>query len=457
MKQAYQKLTALVEKHRRLMLDTERYIWEHPEIGYKEWNTTEYLTKKFEELGYEVTRPEDITGFVADLDTGKPGPKLAIIGELDSLLCETHPEADPVTKAVHACGHHCQVTALLGCAAALAEPGAVDGMCGSIRFMGVPAEETIDLEYRAKLMEEGKIHYNAGKIEFLYRGYFDQVDMAVMIHAMTDEHHLFHLFKGGNGCINKHFEFEGTAAHAGVAPWDGVNALYEANVGMTACNALRETFIDTETMRFHPIMTQAGVAANAIPDVAKMDAYTRAASFEEMKRLNEKINRALAASAASLGGNLLIQDKPGNMPLSCDPNLYRECEELITELFGAEELEHLPWSYGSTDMGDISSLIPSIHPEASGAVGKPHGQDYRIADPEKACVNPAKVLACLAYRLLSDGAKIGKKVIEEFCPVFRSREEYFKAINEIEITQRAVEYLENGDVLLRVKKKEADM
>lgn len=453
MNKAYEKLVLLVEKHRQLMFDTERYIWKHPEIGYKEWNTTEYLTKKFENLGYEVTRPNDITGFIADLDTGRPGPKLAIIGELDSLMCETHPEADPVTKAVHACGHHCQTTALLGCAAALAEPGAIDEMCGSIRFMGVPAEETIDLEYRAQLMKEGKIHYNAGKIEFLYRGYFDDVDMAVMIHAMVDEEHLFHLFKGGNGCINKHFEFEGTAAHAGVAPWDGVNALYEANVGMTACNALRETFVDTETMRFHPIMTHAGVAANAIPDVAKMDAYTRAASFEEMKRLNEKINRALAASAASLGGNLLIEDKPGNMPLACDPNLYEECTELITELFGTEALQHLPWSYGSTDMGDISSLIPSIHPEASGALGKPHGQDYRIADPERACVNPAKLMTCLAYRLLSDEACVGKKVIREFKPVFTSKEEYFKAINEIEMTQRAVEYLENGDILLHLKKK----
>lgn len=170
MNKAYEKLVLLVEKHRQLMFDTERYIWKHPEIGYKEWNTTEYLIKKFEDLGYEVTRPNDITGFIADLDTGRPGPKLAIIGELDSLMCETHPEADPVTKAVHACGHHCQTTALLGCAAALAEPGATDEMCGSIRFMGVPAEETIDLEYRAQLMKEGKIHYNAGKIEFLYRG-----------------------------------------------------------------------------------------------------------------------------------------------------------------------------------------------------------------------------------------------------------------------------------------------
>lgn len=452
MDQALERMVSYVEKHRKLILDTERHIWKHPEVGYKEWGTTAYLAEQFEKLGYTVNRPDDITGFTAELDTGKPGPKFAIIGELDSLMCETHPEADPQTKAVHACGHHCQTTVLLGCAAALSEPGALDGMCGSIRFIAVPAEETIDLEFRAGLMKEGKIHYNAGKIEYLYRGYFDDVDIAAMVHVMVDDNHLFHLFRGGNGCINKHFEFQGVASHAGVGPWDGVNALYEANVAMTACNALRETFIDTESMRFHPIMTQAGVAANAIPDVAKMDAYTRSASFEQMKQLNEKINRALAASAASMGGNVLIEDKPGNMPLHCDPNLYDECTDIITELFGENQIEHLPWSYGSTDMGDISSIIPVIHPEAAGGEGKPHGQDYYIADPEKACMNPTKLLVCLAYRLLSDHGAAGKKIMEEYKPVFQSKEEYFKAINNIELSTRAVTYLENGDVLLRYKK-----
>lgn len=452
MEKGLERMASYVDKHRKLILDTERYIWEHPEVGYKEWNTTGYLIEQFEKLGYTIKRPEDITGFTAELDTGKPGPRFAILGELDSLMCETHPDADKDTKAVHACGHHCQTTALLGCAAALSEPGAMDGLCGSVKFIAVPAEETIDLEYRANLMREGKIHYNAGKIEYLYRGFFDDVDIAAMVHVMVDDNHLFHLFKGGNGCINKHYEFEGVAAHAGVGPWDGINALYEANVAMTACNALRETFIDTETMRFHPIMTQAGVAANAIPDVAKMDAYTRAASFEQMKALNEKINRALAASAAALGGNVKIEDKPGNMPLYCDSNLYAECTDIITQLFGEGQIEHLEWSYGSTDMGDISSIIPVIHPEASGASGKPHGQDYYITDPEKACMNPAKLLVCLAYRLLSDDAAVAKRVMEEYKPVFKSKEEYFSAINDIAFSSRAVNYLENGEVVLHYKK-----
>ena len=452
MEQALEKLVSYVEKHRDLILKTERYIWNHPEIGYKEWKTTEYLADQFEMLGYQVHRPEGITGFIADLDTGIPGPTFAVLGELDSLLCETHPEADKETKAIHACGHHCQTATLLGCAAVFSEPDALEGMCGSIRFIAVPAEETIDLEYRAKLIKEGNIHYNAGKIEYLYRGYFDDVDIAAMIHVAVNDGKPFQLLKGSNGCINKHFEYKGVASHAGASPWDGKNALYAATVGITACNALRETFPERDSIRFHPIITQAGVAANAIPDIARLDAYTRASSFKRMIEINGKINRALAASAASLGCNLKIEDKPGNMPLNCDKNLLKLCEDIITDILGEDKIDYIDWSYGSTDMGDLSCLIPAVHPEAAGAEGTSHGQDYQITDPVKSCINPAKVLSCLAYRLLSNEAREAKRVIREFKPIFKNKEEYFEAINDIELNISAVQYLENGNVLLRYKK-----
>lgn len=453
MRKEFEKLVNLVEKHRELILKTERHIWKNPEVGYKEWKTTEYLVNEFEKLGYKVTRPADITGFVADLDTGRKGPKFAILGELDSLMCETHPEADPVTKAVHACGHHCQTTVLLACAAALSEPGALDGMCGSIRFIGVPAEETIDMEFRADLIRKGIIHYNAGKVEYIYRGYFDDVDMAAMVHAHTDNgDKLFNIIYGSDGCINKHFEFEGQAAHAGVEPWNGVNALYAANVGMTACNALRETFQDGVYNRFHPIITQGGVAANAIPDTVKMDSYVRGATYESMIGLNKKINRALSASAASLGANVKIEDRPGNMPLHCDKQLIKHFEDITAELFGENKIFYTEWSCGSTDMGDVSTLMPCLHPEATGAIGNLHGSDYQVIDPERACINPAKALVCLLYVLLSNNAKEAKRIIAEYKPIFKTKEEYFKAVNDIELSAHMVEYLPNGDVCLHLQK-----
>ena len=99
----------------------------------------------------------NIPGFYTDVDTGRPGPLVLVMGELDALICRTHPESDPETGAVHCCGHACQVAALLGLAAALKEPGVLEGLCGTIRLMAVPAEELIEVEYREQLRKDGII------------------------------------------------------------------------------------------------------------------------------------------------------------------------------------------------------------------------------------------------------------------------------------------------------------
>ena len=169
------KLISLVEKYEKLIYDTADHIWAHPETGYREWKTSAYMEQHFEELGYALTKAGNIPGFYTDLDTGKPGPKIAILGELDSLIVANHPCCDPETHYVHACGHHAQCAVLLGTAAALKEPGALDGLCGSIRFISVPAEELIELGYRESLRKQGIIKYFGGKVEFIHRGYFDGV------------------------------------------------------------------------------------------------------------------------------------------------------------------------------------------------------------------------------------------------------------------------------------------
>ena len=119
-----EKYKAYVEKHRELILAANEYIWKNPEPGYREWKTHAYLEEEFAKLGYELTLAGDIPGFTAEADTGREGPTVAVFGELDSLIVRTHPDADPQTGAVHACGHNAQCAALLGLAAALKEPGA---------------------------------------------------------------------------------------------------------------------------------------------------------------------------------------------------------------------------------------------------------------------------------------------------------------------------------------------
>ena len=92
------KLNDAVEKNRQLILDAERYIWQNPETGYKEFKTHKYMQEKFLALGYELTYADGITGFTTEIDTGKDGPTLLILGELDSIICPTHPESDKETS-----------------------------------------------------------------------------------------------------------------------------------------------------------------------------------------------------------------------------------------------------------------------------------------------------------------------------------------------------------------------
>ena len=178
-----QKIFDAVDKHRQLILDAERYIWKNAETGYKEFKTSKYLEDAFEKLGYNITRAENITGFYTDIDTGKIGPTVLIMGELDSIICPSHPEADKETGAVHSCGHNAQTATLLGIAAALKEDGVSDNLCGKIRLCAVPAEELLEIEFRNELKAKGIIKYFGGKTEFLYRGYFDGVDIAFMVHT----------------------------------------------------------------------------------------------------------------------------------------------------------------------------------------------------------------------------------------------------------------------------------
>jgi amidohydrolase len=444
----YSKLLNYVDKHRDLILAAERYIWKHPETGYKEWKTSGYLAEQFEKLGYSLTMAGNIPGFYTTIDTGRPGPCILVMGELDSLICADHPEADPETKAVHACGHNAQCAALLGLAAALKEDGALDGLSGSIRLCAVPAEELIETGYRETLRQAGTIRYFGGKVEFLYRGYFDDVDMAFMFHTSGGEYQ-FAASKGSNGCVVKNINYKGVAAHAGGSPHAGVNALYAANLGMQAINALRETFRDSDHIRVHPIITKGGVAVNAIPSDVTMESYVRGADIEVIKEVNKKVNRALAGAAASIGANVILSDRPGYTPLINDKNLLKVAEAAM-KVVAPEDCVSVTdsWGTGCTDMGDISAVMPAIHPYAGGAVGIGHGNNYYIEDPEVACVGSAKCQLVMLHMLLSNDAAQAKKVIAEKQVRYPSKEAFFEAIDSFTQDKEAVIYKEDGTIKL---------
>ncbi|NLW74649.1 MAG: amidohydrolase [Clostridiales bacterium] len=443
----YSKIATAVEKHGKLILDTERYIWKNPETGFREWKTSKYLAEIFEKLGYKPTMAGDIPGFYTDIDTGRPGPRVLILGELDALICSEHPEADPETHVVHCCGHNAQCAALVGIAAALREEGMLDEFCGSVRLCAVPAEEGIEIAFRQKLREQGVISYYGGKAEFLHRGYFDGVDIAFMIHTTTGDHAVIR--KGSVGNIRKAVRYIGVAAHAGGSPSKGINALYAANLGLSAINALRETFREADLIRVHPIITNGGAVVNAIPSNVTLESYVRGKTLEAVERENKKINRALIGAAISMGARIEINDKPGYYPLSNDDNLIELTREAMEYVLGANRVKvDRGVSTGSTDMGDLSAVMPVIHPYMPGATGTPHGSDYYITDPHTACIDSAKVQLIMLHKLLSDHAARANYIIENKKVCFASKEEYFARIQKLDAEGERVKYLDNGEIMV---------
>ncbi len=449
-----EKYNAYVEKHRQLILDSLDYLWKNPEAGYKEWKTHAYAKSVFEKLGYTLTEAGNIPGFTALVDTGRPGPKLAIFGELDALIIPGHPECDPETGAVHACGHCAQLAALIGIAAALKEPGALDGLSGQILLVAVPAEELIEIEERIAMRKEGKIKYFGGKPEFLYRGLLDGVDLSFMVHTSgpCESGHGAGSDAGSNGLIAKTVSFHGVSAHAGGAPHKGVNALYAATLALGAINSLRETFQDAKHIRVHPIITGGGASVNTIPDLVTMESYVRGSDMPAIVDANDKVNRAIAGAAAAMGAKATITDFPGYWPR------LNKADFIGVFVQGAEAagmtFRYNPqnWGAGCSDMGDMAAVMPAVHPYANGATGHSHGIDYVISDPENACVDSAKMqVQTLRLLLENDGAR-AKQIVADYEPAFASFQEYFDFVDSLDMEKETVTYGEGGKVTLDFKK-----
>ncbi|MBQ9427980.1 MAG: amidohydrolase, partial [Clostridia bacterium] len=325
------------------ILAAERLIWENPEVGYREWKTHAFMKNEFEKRGYTVREAGDIPGFFADFDTGRPGPKIGVFAEMDALLIPEHPACDRTTGAVHACAHHCQCAAMIGLAAALKAKGATDDLCGSVRLFVVPAEEGIELSYRLDLIQKGVLRFIGGKQEFMYRGFLDGVDIAMMIHGGS---HRFSIEVGGNGFISKKHTFIGKASH-GAAPSGGINALYAATNALSAANAVRERFSGDNRFRFHPIVTKGGEAVNVIPAEVVVESFVRGGSMEQITNANRQINRAFAGSAAAMGCRLVICDQIGAAPRIEDDNLRQAFVDVAKLFFTDDEIHaHRPWNAG---------------------------------------------------------------------------------------------------------------
>jgi amidohydrolase len=311
------------------VIELSKKIHEHPELRFEEHRAAAWLTETVERAGIPVERGVgDLpTAFRARLGGGA-GPRIAILAEYDAL-----PEIG------HACGHNLIAGGALGAFLALAKASQEGKLPGNVDLIGTPAEEG-----------------GGGKIRLLGAGVFEGVDAAMMFHPY-DRDILAHPALASRWLTMK---FHGTPAHAAAAPWDGSSAL-------TAC---LETFrlVDSQRVHFrdgvrvHGMVTNGGQAVNVIPEHAACELSVRAPFKAELERVAAIVERCARGAAMACGVEVSISIRQGYREMKNNLAIARRFGAALAAL-GRPARETDPRvGSGSTDMGDLSQAVPSIHP-----------------------------------------------------------------------------------------------
>lgn len=427
-----QKVCDVIESRKEELFAIGQDIFSHPELGYKEFRTSKIVQEHFDKLGLSYEKDLAITGVKARVKGRKSLFNLGVMGELDSVLCPGHPHADPLTGAAHSCGHHAQITMMLGVAYGLVESGAMQLLDGDVSLMAVPAEEYVEIEYRNKLRKEGKVSFLGGKQEFIKLGVMDDVDANMIVHSSTNRNGKPTVSVGGtsNGFIGKFIKYVGKEAHSGGAPHDGINALNAALLGLMGIHLQRETLKDEDTIRIHPIMTKGGNLVNVIPADVRLETYVRGKSMPAVIDAAAKVDRALKAGAAAIGAEVEIETLPGYLPNSNEETMGELFRENVLNFVDEDCIVAPGHGTSSTDEGDISAIMPSLHPSAGGIEGTFHSEDFRVVDPDATYIIGAKAMAMTAVDMLWDGAKIALEIKKNFKPLY-TKEAYLAMWDEL--------------------------
>jgi len=236
------------------------------------------------------------------------------------------------------------------------------------------------------------------------------------------------VFNISMGLIAKMVRYIGKTAHAGVAPEGGINALYAAIQGINAVNALRETFRDEDHNRVHFIITKGGEVVNSVPADVRLEGMVRASTISSMQNLLEKVERAYRSGGDALGAKTEINRLSGYLPLSCNEKLNIVFADNAKRFIPDQQVSSVDFFRVSTDMGDITHLMPGIQPMVGGVEGALHAANFQVADYTAAVVTPAKIVACTLIDLLSDNATTLKSITDNHRPSL-TKQAYFELLD----------------------------
>lgn len=418
------QVCAVIDSYADKIEEIANSIADEPELGFKETKTAAKVAAFMQELGLNPQTGLAINGVKARAKGAKEGPTAAVLGELDAIGCPDSCKADPLTGAAHACGHNLQIASMLGAACGIMKSDALKYLAGDVVFFGVPAEEYVEIEYRKKLVQEGKLHFLSGKGQLIYEGAFDDIDMAMQMHAdKNTPQPTVSVGDTSNGFVGKTVRYIGQVAHAADAPHEGINALNAAMLGLMGINALRETFREDDVVRVHPIITKGGDIVNSVPADVRMELYVRAKTMAAIDKTHSRVDAALKAGGDAIGAKTVIETLPGMMPLACNKRMNQLFAENAQVAWPDVIIRDAGHFSASTDMGDVSHLMPVIHPFIGGTDGLLHTADFKVTDFKAAVLLPAKAFAMTLIDLLYDDAAEAKAILADFKPVL-TRDEY---------------------------------
>ena len=372
-----------VEASRRQLGDLSLQIHDNPELGFKEEKAAALLTGYLKKNGFSIEAGicQLPTAFRASY--GKGTPAIAVLAEYDAL-----------PHLGHACGHNL----IAGCAvgAAVAARPAIEGCGGQVIVIGTPAEE-----------------FYGGKVMMVERGAFDGLDAALMMHPGSHNSATTQAL----ACINLDIEFFGQASHAAAHPEAGINALEAMLLSFAALNSLRQHIMDKA--RIHGIITDGGEAVNVVPAHSAANFLVRAEDRAYLEVLKEKVLDCFVGGATATGarleyrwGEVVYAPLRNNLALA---ELFRQNMESL----GREMPLSGSTSVGSTDMGNVSQVVPGIHPTVAIAPEgvSVHSPEFAAAAASevglKGMLDAAKALAMTVVDLVTNPETMAA-VKEEF-------------------------------------------
>jgi amidohydrolase len=373
---------------REQLCEISDYICSNPEMGNQEFKAMEKLTSFLKRCAFSVeTNIVNMpTAFKAVYDSSKPGPSI-------SFLCEY----DALPGIGHGCGHN--MIGTMGCGAAVGLSKVLDKTGGRVVVLGTPAEET-----------------NGAKVTMAEMGVFSDIDVAMILHPDDKTYE-----SGSSLAMDAlQFDFRGKTSHAAASPHEGINALDAVILTFNGINALRQHV--TSDVRIHGIVKEGGKAANIVPDRAIAQFYVRAGKKKYLKEVAEKVKNIALGAAMMTGASLEISNYEISYDdMTTNQNLSKAFNENLKHV-GVSDIHTQKSDYGSIDMGNVSNVVPAIHPYISISDAKLIGHTSEFKDAtmagkaHDALIKGACALALTGYDILTD-KELLKRVKEEFAAI----------------------------------------